>query len=163
MKTAAILMLCSLAAVCGARELSVNAGAMAKVAADDVTVTTLSKEFLKRAALTAHKKAYGNPNTAPCMADEMKVAIQGLAGSFCSPSCSATSPCPADSWKGATAEGQCVLETPGSASPSQCALICQPEEDDGGCPGTATCQPIQGLGICTYPDPAEEKAADDSA
>ena len=72
-------------------------------------------------------------------------------GSFCSPKCGPSTPCPADTHKGATAKGECVLETPGSPSPSQCALICRPAGPaSGGCPIGATCVPIQGLGICTY-------------
>ena len=80
-------------------------------------------------------------------------------GSFCSPKCGPSKPCPADTHKGATAKGECVLETPGSASPSQCALICRPGPAGGGCPVGATCVPIQGLGICTYkPKDDAEKA-----
>jgi hypothetical protein len=56
-----------------------------------------------------------------------------------------------------------VLETPGSASPSQCALICRPGPKAGGCPVGAACVPIQGLGICTYaPKDDGEKAVGDS-
>ena len=38
-------------------------------------------------------------------------------GSFCSPKCGPATPCPADTHKGATAAGECVLETPGGAYP----------------------------------------------
>ena len=78
-------------------------------------------------------------------------------GSFCSPKCGPSKPCPADTHKGATAKGECVLETPGSASPSQCALICRPGPAGGGCPVGATCVPIQGLGICTYASGPQEE------
>jgi hypothetical protein len=87
----------------------------------------------------------------------MKVQIQGIAGAFCSPKCSASMPCPQDSHKGATAKGQCVLQVPSSPTPSQCALICRPVPGtNGGCPKKGECQPIQGLGICTYPAEASE-------
>jgi hypothetical protein len=43
-----------------------------------------------------------------------------------------------------------VLETQGSSKPTQCALICTPGSN-GACPTGATCQAIQGEGICTYP------------
>jgi len=64
---------------------------------------------------------------------------------------------------GATAKGECVLETPGSASPTQCALICAPTAAaaaaaSSGCPAGATCIPIQGLGICTYTAKDENEA-----
>lgn len=85
-------------------------------------------------------------------------------GSFCSPKCSHSKPCPADTHKGATAKGECVLEVPGSSSPSQCALICRPGSGRGGCPIGADCVPIQGLGICTYKpkDDAEKPAAEEN-
>merc|ERR1712216_503183 len=97
----------------------------------------------------------------PCQASEEAVRIQGVSGSFCSPSCSTTSPCPA-AGAGVTARPQCALEMQGSSSPTQCALICNPNGDagrkllggggkGGGCPKGATCQSIQGTGICTYP------------
>jgi cathepsin F len=41
------------------------------------------------------------------------------------------------------------LETQGSSKPTQCALICTPGEN-AACPQGATCQSIQGEGICTY-------------
>jgi hypothetical protein len=101
-----------------------------------------------------HTLPYSNPNTGACMANEQKVAIQGLPGSFCSPRCSPASPCPADTHVGATAQGECVLEPAGASEPSQCALICKPASPfhvaGPTCPKGATCQPIQGVGICTY-------------
>merc|ERR1711903_260178 len=99
-----------------------------------------------------HTEPYGNPSTGSCLPNEMKVQIQGIAGSFCSPKCGSNMPCPADAYKGASAKGQCVLQVPSSPTPSQCALICRPEPGtNGGCPKRAECQAIQGLGICTYP------------
>ena len=128
-------------------------------------VMELTPEFLFDAeAMAGHKLPYGNPNTGACMPDEQKVSIQGLPGSFCSPECSPSKPCPADKYRLATAEGQCVLQTPGSPAPSQCALICEPNGmyPNGGCPMSAKCQPIQGLGICTYPGPAADKTLEAS-
>merc|ERR1712224_825598 len=95
----------------------------------------------------------------PCQSGEEAVRVQGLSGSFCSPSCSMTQPCPAVP-KGTTAQGKCILETQGSSQPTQCALVCNPKAGSrrllgggggGSCPKGATCQPIQGTGICTYP------------
>ena len=93
---------------------------------------------------------YGAP---PCPADEKAVQITGITGSYCAPSCSASSPCPAAP-AGTTAQPQCVVEQPPSSQPSLCALICQPGSGlfgDGGCPAGATCQSIQGEGVCTFP------------
>jgi len=107
-----------------------------------------------------HTKPYGNPNTGACLPNEMKVQIQGIAGSFCSPKCGSNLPCPMDSYKGATAKGQCVLQVPSSPTPSQCALICRPEPGtNGGCPRHGECQPIQGLGICTYPSSSSSSSS----
>merc|ERR1712097_58169 len=61
-----------------------------------------------------HTKPYGNPSTGSCLPNEMKVQIQGIAGSFCSPKCGSNMPCPADAYKGASAKGQCVLQVPSS-------------------------------------------------
>jgi len=83
-----------------------------------------------------------------CHTGETALQITGVPGSFCSPSCSATSPCPAAP-AGSSAQGQCVLEKPPSKTPSNCALICKPGAA-GACPAKATCQSIQGTGICTY-------------
>lgn len=101
---------------------------------------------------------YGDPNAGPCKPTEEKVQIQGLQGSFCSPKCSPTSPCPTDVPAGTTAKGQCVLQTPGGSSPTQCALICKSNDpftlktmlNDLACPAKASCKPIQTTAICTY-------------
>lgn len=93
---------------------------------------------------------YDKPNNGQCaMANEQAVQITGLQGDFCSPSCSGlfhTCPKPASG----TAEAKCVLETQGSSRPTNCALLCQPGAEDGGCPDGMTCEPIQGEGICLY-------------
>ena len=95
-------------------------------------------------------KHYEDPKNG-CSSDEEKVQITGVTGSFCSPHCSASSPCPTDVPRGTTAQPQCVLETPGSSQPTQCALLCNPSADArDGCPNGATCKPIQTVGICTY-------------
>lgn len=83
-----------------------------------------------------------------CHTGESPISITGVTGSFCSPSCSASSPCPGAP-TGASAQPQCVLEKPPSKTPSNCALICKPGAA-GQCPAKATCQSIQGTGICTY-------------
>jgi hypothetical protein len=94
---------------------------------------------------------YEDPNGGGCQAGEEPVRITGLSGSFCSPSCSASSPCPTDypPGTGAGVQGECVLETPGSSQPTQCALICNPSDNDA-CPPKASCKAISGVGICTY-------------
>ena len=81
-------------------------------------VMQLSEDFLAEAtasldAVGAHKLPYSNPSTGDCMEGESSVSIGGLPGAFCSPSCGPATPCPKDTHFGATAEGQCVLETPG--------------------------------------------------
>jgi C1A family cysteine protease len=99
----------------------------------------------------------------PCQSSEQAVRVQGVSGSFCSPTCSNGS-CPAAP-AGSTAQGQCILSTGGSSQPTNCALVCGGASSrkllggggSGGCPTGATCQHIQGTGICTYP--AAEVAA----
>jgi len=90
---------------------------------------------------------YENPPA--CTGGEEAIQITGLAGDFCSPPCTGVGTCPPAA-SGVTAAPKCVLEIPGSASPTQCALLCDPSAADQ-CPTGATCQPIQGQGICTYP------------
>merc|ERR1712195_451663 len=62
--------------------------------------------------------------------------------------------CPTDLPAGVTAAPQCALKS--STGDKMCALICSATTDyfslragDAMC-GKATCQPIQGTGICTY-------------
>jgi hypothetical protein len=86
----------------------------------------------------------------PCQSDEVQVTITGISGTFCSPKCSTFKPCPTDVPTGTTAKPECVLEAQGHSSPTNCALICSPGAS-AGCPSGATCQPIQGTGVCTYP------------
>jgi hypothetical protein len=107
---------------------------------------------------------YGNPTTG-CEKDEMPFRIQDVPGMICAPKC-ALGQCPSDVPDGVTATPTCALKT--SSGTSYCALLCEPssasssssslrgatDQDDSPCGPDATCQPIQGLGICTYPDAA---------
>jgi len=90
----------------------------------------------------------------PCRSDEHDVRVQGLPGHFCSPSCGLFTSCPSDVPSGVTARPQCALRGPSGQS---CALICNPSADDAQC-GEGTCQPIQGMGICTYADGSTQKS-----
>ena len=83
-----------------------------------------------------------------CTGSETSVQITGVTGDFCSPLCYQNQ-CPKGDGS-FTATPSCVLETQGSSKPTQCALICTPG-DDAACPTGASCQSIQGEGICTYP------------
>ena len=86
-----------------------------------------------------------------CHTNEDPIRITGLNGDFCSPECSATVTCPAAP-TGSTAVPQCILESQGSVTPTNCALICGGGGGHGGtCPAGATCQQIQSTGICLYP------------
>ena len=105
---------------------------------------------------------YGNPFNGPCANGDSNTTITGLKGSFCSPTCSTSSPCPTDIPAGTTAAPQCVLEKPPSTTPSQCALICSANDEeeemtklDGTvCPHGASCKPISTTAICTYDGPS---------
>merc|ERR1719265_2628738 len=110
---------------------------------------TLDPDFLRTMANKTH---YGNP-TDGCLPDEQPVRINGLSGDFCSPDCTSAA-CPTDVPAGVTAKPQCALQS--TTGDKKCALICSPSTDeaslragDAMC-GKATCQPIQGTGICTY-------------
>jgi len=83
-----------------------------------------------------------------CTGSETSIQITGVTGDFCSPLCYQNQ-CPKGDGS-FTATPSCVLETQGSSKPTQCALICTPG-DDAACPAGASCQSIQGEGICTYP------------
>ena len=95
----------------------------------------------------------GNSDYGPCdscAAGEMPVAIDGLEGCFCSPSCDgAMAMCPPPNE--GTGQAQCVLGVD-PMSPTQCALLCDPAGDN--CPPGATCQDTgMGVGLCTHPAP----------
>jgi hypothetical protein len=81
-----------------------------------------------------------------------------VTGDFCSPLC-VQNECPKGDGS-FTAKPSCVLETQGSSKPTQCALICTPGSN-GACPAGATCQAIQGEGICTYPSSGAALAAEE--
>ena len=120
MKNVSLLFAITAALFVGARSARETPQAVsldARSTAKGIHVMELTQDFL---AVAAHKLPYGNPNTGDCMAGEQKVSIQGIPGSFCSPACSPTQPCPADKYHLATAEGQCVLQPPGASKPSQC-------------------------------------------
>ena len=95
----------------------------------------------------------------PCTAGEEAVSITGLSGSFCSPSCSSTTSCPAAP-SSSTATAQCILSMSGSSSATNCALVCGSTSTTAtrkllgggsGCPTGATCEyTSSGTGICTY-------------
>jgi photosystem II stability/assembly factor-like uncharacterized protein len=82
-----------------------------------------------------------------CGSDEQAIQVQGVAGDFCAPPCNGTA-CPTDPPSASDAKPQCALKS--SAGSQFCALICTPGSN-AACPAGATCQSIQGTGICTYP------------
>ncbi len=43
-----------------------------------------------------------------------------------------------------------MVEVNGGSTPTLCALLCTPGQAKA-CGKDATCQPIQGVGLCTYP------------
>jgi len=114
-----------------------------------------------RSALVALNLAVAGAACSPCYekppactGSETSVQITGVAGDFCSPLC-VQNECPKGDGPSFTAEPSCVLETQGSSKPTQCALLCTPGSN-GACPTGATCQAIQGEGICTYPSSTNE-------
>merc|ERR1719247_735021 len=104
---------------------------------------------------TPSKGPYEDP---PCASGEEAVQVQGLSGSFCSPACTGgifSKHCVAPP-TGVTAQAKCILEKSGSSSPTNCALICS---GDSECPSGASCQSIQGTGLCLYPESTKAAAA----
>jgi len=101
---------------------------------------------------TGNPTHYGDPKPNGCNADELAVQVETITGDFCSPYCSTSMPCPSDLPTGTTAAAECVLETAGSSSPTNCALICSPSGGNDQCPQNASCKPISGIGVCTYDD-----------
>ena len=123
--------------------------AVAKPPAAATKEMAVSASFLKakKAAPAAATSHYEDPSAGPCQAGELAVRINGVQGGFCSPSCQ-SGPCPTAVPAGTTATPECALETPGSKSPSRCALICQKSSK---CPAKASCKMVQGaIGLCTY-------------
>jgi len=103
---------------------------------------------------------YGDPKNG-CLADEEAVQVQGVAGGFCSPSCTGfivKNKCPTDEPAGATATPQCVLQDQ-STGKKNCGLVCSPsavikdqKAADAQCGTNASCKSIQTVGLCTYDD-----------
>ncbi len=102
-------------------------------------------------AAPANGPHFEDPKPSGCQSDELSVQIEGIAGDYCSPYCSSSQPCPTDLPDGTTATPECVVETQGSSTPTNCALICDPSQSNQ-CPQNATCKPISGIGVCTYDD-----------
>merc|ERR1712072_48207 len=94
---------------------------------------------------------YDDPfQPAGCQKDELNITVQGVKGSFCAPECT-NSACPTDVCPGTIAKPQCALTS--TTGKKYCALVVK------SCSGTGTicssdehmtCQPIQGVGLCTY-------------
>jgi len=99
---------------------------------------------------TPGKTHYGDPKNG-CESDEQSVQVTGVSGDFCSPPCTGIlkTKCPTDVPAGTTVTPQCALKT--TTGDKYCALVCQPGSNDAGCPTGASCQSIQGTGLCTYP------------
>lgn len=94
-------------------------------------------------ALATH---YEDPKNG-CGSDEQAIQVQGVSGDFCSPPCNGTV-CPTDPPSPSDAKPQCALHS--QAGAKYCALVCQPGSNDA-CPKGASCQSVQGTGLCTYP------------
>jgi len=99
------------------------------------------------ASLAQGSSHYEKP---PCQTDEKQVQVQGLSGDMCSPACT-TGSCPTDVVSGVTASPTCALQD--TSGNKYCALICSADSDCDSA-GGASCQSIQGTGICTYPTSA---------
>jgi len=82
-----------------------------------------------------------------CGSDEQAIQVTGVSGDFCSPPCNGTV-CPTDPPSASDAKPQCALKS--SAGAQFCALVCTPGSN-AAFPTGASCQTIQGTGLCTYP------------
>jgi len=121
------------------------------IAAVVATAAAMTPATLIHADIAAPRvcgPCYENPASGACSGKEENVTITGVKGSFCSPMCTKAGACP-KAPSGCTAKPECALETSGSSKPTNCALICSGDED-GVCPGTATCKKVSGTGLCTY-------------
>merc|ERR1712151_112880 len=98
---------------------------------------------------------YEDPK-AGCSSDEVDIQIQGVQGAVCSPACTGTT-CPTDVPTGVTATPTCALQD-ASSGKKYCALICSPSSNDAQCGTNASCKSIQGTGLCTYDDDADNAA-----
>ena len=119
-------------------------------------MTTLMPEFVQHAA--ASGSHYEDPKPNGCLADELDIQIQGLAGDFCTPKCTGVfkTKCPTDVPAGITAKPQCALQD--ESGEKYCALMCSPSNNetslragDAQC-GKASCKALQSVGVCTYDD-----------
>merc|ERR1712110_456522 len=102
---------------------------------------------------------YGNP-TGGCMDDETEAKIQGLKGDACIPKCTGgvfKKTCPTDVPEGTTAQPSCVLKD--TKGDHFCILVCSGTAT-GDCPTGATCETIQGEGVCMYSNATMVNAAD---
>merc|ERR1712178_26354 len=118
--------------------------------------TRLTVQFDATMLALSNSSHYEDPKPNGCLSDEIGIQIQGVKGDFCTPKCTGIlkMKCPQDVPSGVTAKPQCALKD--QSGNKYCALICSPSTDeaalragDAQC-GAATCQPIQGIGICTY-------------
>jgi hypothetical protein len=110
---------------------------------------------LASASGAANRTHYGDPNThllAPCLPDEVKAKITGLAGDLCIPPCDSAGKCPQDKPAGVTGTPQCVLKS--STGAQYCAVVCTPTGDDldAQCGAHASCKQATKSGLCTYDD-----------
>ena len=79
-------------------------------------------------ALAANRTHYGDPNPhplQPCLADEVRAQITGLAGDLCIPPCDAAGKCPQDKPAGVEAVPQCVLK---SSTGAQVSIVFEKEK-----------------------------------
>ena len=102
---------------------------------------------------------YGNPKGG-CLPDERNITVQAIQGDLCSPQCRPheKTPCPLDVPDGVSAQPRCEITYQDQSK--GCCLACAPSIDgavlragDAQC-GEGSCQPIQGVGVCTYGAPA---------
>lgn len=137
---------------------SASKGVLQYLAASTAAALLVQDMLVLTALAHANKHHYGDPKGG-CLADERNITVQGLPGDLCSPLCapSAKVPCPLDVPEGVTAQPRCDItyEDQGKG----CCLTCAPTSDktalragDAQC-GAGSCQPIQGLGVCTYGAP----------
>jgi|Transcript_4227 hypothetical protein len=162
MKTASVFILIVSAAVCHGSEMKTVRGSASEVVRRrmgaeqkylevelmvDTDLADASEDGVVDMTDSTDKKPYGDPASGGCLDNEMPVRVMGLPGAFCSPKCDSSTPCPPV--EGGTAVGLCALKVPGEREPTQCILECA-TSDPGSCPDAATCEPISGIGICSY-------------
>merc|ERR1712110_950762 len=111
--------------------------------------TYIEKQLHDTFGIGTNPTHYGNP-TGGCMSDEMTGKIQGVDGDACLPKCTGVlkHTCPTDYPAGDTAQGMCILKD--QSGDHFCVLVCKGQAT-GTCPTGASCEDIQGIGICMYP------------